>query len=81
MPRTIAKAQPTVSARRSPQERVVSAAQWSQFTDYFAGLPLVELGKVTGGPNVVIRGTAAETVIDSPWADLKRAWKEPLAWE
>jgi phosphoribosylformylglycinamidine synthase len=59
----------------------VPAALWSQFTDYFAGLPLVELGKVTGSPNVVIRGAGAQAVIDSPWAELKRAWKEPLAWE
>jgi phosphoribosylformylglycinamidine synthase len=59
----------------------VPAAHWSQFADHFAGLPLVELGKVTGGPNVVIHGIGGEVVIDSPWAELKRAWKAPLAWE
>jgi phosphoribosylformylglycinamidine synthase len=59
----------------------VPAGQLSQFTDHFAGLPVVELGKVTGGANVVIRGCSGDVVIDSPWADLKRAWKEPLAWQ
>ena len=59
----------------------VPAGQWSQFADFFAGLPLVELGKVTSGANVVIRGVSGQAVVDTPWADLKQSWKEPLAWD
>ncbi len=54
--------------------------KWSEFLDCIAGLPLSELGKVTNGPNVTIRGTKGETVIDSTWAQLKRTWQAPLAW-
>jgi phosphoribosylformylglycinamidine synthase II len=59
----------------------VAAGQLSNFANHFAGLPVIELGKVTGGAHVVIRGCSGDAVIDSPWADLKRAWKEPLAWQ
>jgi phosphoribosylformylglycinamidine synthase len=59
----------------------VPAGQWAQFADHFAGLPVVEVGKVTSGANVVVHGCSGDDVIDSPWADLKRAWKEPLAWQ
>ncbi len=58
----------------------VAPAQWSQFTAQFAGLPVVELGKVVAGPNVTIRGVIGEPVIDSSWRELKQAWKSPLAW-
>jgi phosphoribosylformylglycinamidine synthase len=58
----------------------VPDAQWAAFANHFAGLPLVELGRVTGSATVVIRGAGGQTIIDSPWADLKRCWKEPLAW-
>jgi phosphoribosylformylglycinamidine synthase len=59
----------------------VAPAQWSQFTAQFAGLPVVELGKVVAGPNVTIRGVAGELVIDSSWRELKQAWQSPLAWK
>jgi phosphoribosylformylglycinamidine synthase II len=59
----------------------VPTGQWPQFAECFAGLPLVELGKVTGGPNVVIYGIGGQSIVDAPWADLKRCWQEPLAWE
>lgn len=58
----------------------VSPAQWPSFASYFTGLPLVELGKVTAGDSLLIRGVAAETVIDVPWTELKRRWQAPLAW-
>jgi phosphoribosylformylglycinamidine synthase len=59
----------------------VPAGQWAQFADCFSGLPLIELGKVTSSTNLVIRGTGGQVIVDSPWADLKRCWQEPLAWE
>ena len=59
----------------------VAPQNWSQFATHFAGLPLVQLGKVTAGSNLTIRGIAGSAVIDAPWADLKRSWKSPLAWE
>jgi phosphoribosylformylglycinamidine synthase len=52
-----------------------------RFADLFAGLALVELGQVTGGETLTIRGLSGEAVIDSPWAELKRCWQAPLAWE
>jgi len=54
---------------------------WAQFVQHLAGLPVVELGKVTGGANLTIRGVAGSTVVDAGWADLKQSWKSPLAWE
>ena len=59
----------------------VTPANWPQFAAHFEGLPLVQLGKVTGGSNVTVRGSAGSPVIDAPWADLKQSWKSPLAWE
>ena len=51
------------------------------FEAALAGLPVVELGKVTAGERLTITGVAGGPVIDSPWAELKRAWQAPLAWE
>jgi phosphoribosylformylglycinamidine synthase len=59
----------------------VRPAAWNQFLEHLAGLPVVELGKVTGGPNLTIRGVAGQPVVDAGWADLKQSWKSPLAWE
>jgi len=56
----------------------VPPAEWPQFADYFAGLPLTELGKVTGGKAVEIRGVAGQSVVDAPWAELKKCWQSPL---
>jgi phosphoribosylformylglycinamidine synthase len=53
----------------------------AQFADLFAGLPLVELGQVTGDETLTIRGVSGAAAIDSPWAELKRCWKKPLAWD
>lgn len=54
---------------------------WPQFVQHLAGLPVVELGRVTGGANLTIRGVAGTTVLDTGWAELKQSWKSPLAWE
>jgi len=60
----------------------VAPQNWSPFAAHFDGLPLVQLGTVTSGANLTIRGTAAGSpVIDAPWRDLKQSWKSPLAWE
>ncbi|MBI3865423.1 MAG: phosphoribosylformylglycinamidine synthase subunit PurL [Planctomycetia bacterium] len=59
----------------------VAPQMWSQFVSHLDGLPLVELGRVTAGPNIAIRGIDGSVVIDSSGQDLKQAWKEPLAWE
>ena len=59
----------------------VAPCQWARFASHFAGLPLVELGKVTSGPNVTIRGVAGDTVLDSSWRELKHSWKSTLAWD
>ena len=59
----------------------VAPQNWPQFAAHFEGLPLVQLGKVTGGANVTVRGTTGSPVIDAPWRNLKQSWKSPLAWE
>lgn len=59
----------------------VAPAAWPEFAEHFAGLPLVELGKVTGSDKLTIRGVAGKAVVDAPWAELKRRWQAPLAWE
>jgi phosphoribosylformylglycinamidine synthase len=45
------------------------------------GLPVAELGTVTSGTAVTIRGRDGEQLVDAEWADLKRVWQAPLAWE
>ena len=50
------------------------------FEKDLAGVPFGLLGTVTGDDRFVIRNAAGRAVIDAPLADLKRAWKSPLAW-
>jgi phosphoribosylformylglycinamidine synthase len=59
----------------------VAPANWKKFSEVLAGLPIVQLGKVVAGPNVVIRGVRGDTKIDSNWIELKQTWKAPLAWD
>lgn len=59
----------------------VSPQNWSRFAAHFEGLPLQQIGKVTGNGNFMVRGIGGGPVIDSAWADLKQSWKSPLAWE
>jgi phosphoribosylformylglycinamidine synthase len=58
----------------------VPPEQWARFAAQFAGLPLVELGRVTTGPNLTIRGTSGDVVVHTDWNELKQEWKAPLAW-
>ncbi|HLJ10521.1 MAG TPA: AIR synthase-related protein, partial [Planctomycetaceae bacterium] len=58
----------------------IAPADWPAFAENFSDLPLVEVGKVTGGENLMIR-RGDECLIDAPWSELKRCWKAPLAWE
>jgi len=46
----------------------------------FAGLPLVEIGTVTGDGRVRCR-LDQQSLLDSPCRDLKSAWLNPLAWD
>ena len=59
----------------------VPANRQSDFTSRFAGLPCVEIGSVTAGPQLRIRGLADQELISSGWSDLKHTWQSPLAWE
>jgi phosphoribosylformylglycinamidine synthase len=58
----------------------VPPADVERFRGLFAGLPLAELGTVSALPRLVIRGMTNETRIDVGLAELKQAWKSPLAW-
>ncbi|MFN9373845.1 MAG: phosphoribosylformylglycinamidine synthase subunit PurL [Planctomycetaceae bacterium] len=58
----------------------VAPADVERFRGLFAGLPLAELGTVSALPRLVIRGMTNETRVDVGLAELKQAWKSPLAW-
>ena len=58
----------------------VTPENWSAFAARLTGLPMVELGRVTAGPNIAIRGVQGELVVNSNANELKQAWKSPLAW-
>jgi phosphoribosylformylglycinamidine synthase len=59
----------------------VTSAVATNFLKLLDGLPVTELGTVTSGPTVTIRGRDGATLVDAAWSDLKRAWQAPLAWE
>ncbi|MGQ0634441.1 MAG: phosphoribosylformylglycinamidine synthase subunit PurL [Planctomycetaceae bacterium] len=58
----------------------VPTPQVSDVQRQFDGLPCVELGAVSASDRLAICGAGGETVINSHWADLKRAWQAPLDW-
>ena len=51
----------------------------SAFEGLFAGLPVARLGMVVEKPHLVVRWKG-KTLIDAAIENLKRAWKQPLAW-
>jgi phosphoribosylformylglycinamidine synthase len=59
----------------------VPPGQAKEFEAEFAGVPLVRLGSVTQGSRLVVRDRLQSTVIDASLAELKHAWKAPLAWD
>ena len=58
----------------------VPAAQVTEFLRHFSGLPVVELGTVTSGPQVQIR-SQGQTVVSGNWSEWKTAWQRPLKWD
>jgi phosphoribosylformylglycinamidine synthase len=59
----------------------VPTSNRQKFLGIVDGLPVAEIGLVSTWETVTIRGTGGSTIIDSRWAELKRAWQKPLAWE
>jgi len=59
----------------------VAAEQAEKLRAVFGDLPLVEIGRVTDRPQVVIEGKGGQPVIDAMNAELKESWQRPLAWE
>jgi phosphoribosylformylglycinamidine synthase len=59
----------------------VAAQSEPEFLKLVDGVPVAELGTVNSGPTVSIRGHDGAKIVDASWADLKRAWQKPLAWE
>ncbi|ASV72789.1 Phosphoribosylformylglycinamidine synthase, PurS subunit [Thermogutta terrifontis] len=51
----------------------------SAFEGLFAGLPIARLGTVQEKPHLVVKWRG-QTLIDTAVENLKRAWKQPLAW-
>jgi len=58
----------------------VPAGQATAVRELFAGCPLVELGAVCSEPRLTIRGMTGSTVVDLGLAEMRAAWKAPLAW-
>jgi phosphoribosylformylglycinamidine synthase len=52
-----------------------------ELTTLFADLPLAAIGRVTPDDRLRIHGVTGATLIDARWAELKEAWRRPLAWE
>jgi phosphoribosylformylglycinamidine synthase len=46
-----------------------------------ANVPVTKLGEVTSSDRLTIRGASGSVAIDSPLAELKQCWKQPLAWD
>ena len=44
------------------------------------GVAFAEIGRTTQGDELKIEGLSGEAVVSEKLADLKAAWKEPLAW-
>jgi phosphoribosylformylglycinamidine synthase II len=59
----------------------VEPANSSEFEATFAGLPLVNIGRVTSTDRIIIAANSAELVLDATCVELKSAWQSPLAWE
>jgi phosphoribosylformylglycinamidine synthase len=59
----------------------VPPAHQTEFEKLFSDLPLVRLGKVTAAQRLVVADSAHGTLIDAALADLRHAWKAPLAWD
>jgi phosphoribosylformylglycinamidine synthase subunit PurSL len=59
----------------------VPPGQSQEFERQLVGVPLVRLGAVTQGSRLVVRDRLQSTVIDASLAELKHAWKAPLAWD
>ena len=50
------------------------------FEKFLAGAPCAAIGRVTDRPYLIVRGLRDRTIIREKIADLKEAWKMPLAW-
>lgn len=57
----------------------VAPARRESFLLCFSGLPVTELGAVTAGERVQVRGVNGNIVLDAAWASLKESWQTPLA--
>ena len=50
----------------------------AEFEKIFSGLACACIGRVTGGPDFVIRNSARRMLLSVSVADLKTAWKQPF---
>ena len=46
-----------------------------RFKKWMAGMPAVEIGEVTAGPYLVIRGSGGAPAVSATWQDLRKAWQ------
>jgi phosphoribosylformylglycinamidine synthase subunit PurSL len=59
----------------------VPPRQHKEFEALFAELPLARLGTISARTRLLVGDSPQRTLIDSPLADLRHAWKSPLAWD
>jgi len=51
-----------------------------RFRSRLRGLPVGNVGKVTAGTGLIVKGLDGTTVIDADISELKEAWQKPLRW-
>jgi phosphoribosylformylglycinamidine synthase len=59
----------------------VPSRQSQEFEALFAELSWARLGDVSKRPRLVVTNSTQRTLIDASLAELKHAWKAPLAWD
>lgn len=59
----------------------VAPTRRAEFESIFSDLPAVLVGRVTDAGRLIATDGGQTPLIDSSLADLKRAWKSPLAWD
>ena len=58
----------------------VDSAKADQFVSLLDGVSCTQLGDVTKSGTVTVQGIGGSVVLESEIAELKSAWKQPLAW-
>ena len=77
---TLSREWPLFSESNSRFLCEVEPERAEEFEAVLSDVPCAPLGRVTDEPNLVVHGLWDGTLINENIADLKAAWKNPLAW-